>query len=437
MYRFSWICLWMALVGLSSLSFAPAVTAQEKEKNKSAAWPPKAFPITFWCGPPEPYITQEQYRAIADAGFNIVMPPCEGAATVERNRKILDLAGRTGLKAIISDSRMPLSLINNPNGKKALADIVNDYRKSTSLMGYFLTDEPGANSFSDLAEVVAELHRLDPDRMVFINLLPNYATTDLTANPSQLNSLTYAQYLSRYMEVVKPDVLSWDHYHFLTSGDRPGFFGNLAAGQLAAHSTQPPTPFWQIVLSVQHGPYRALTENELRFEAMQTLVYGGRGLAYFTYWQPDDPSFHWSNAIRNRDGSPGPLYAPVKAVNAEVKTLGSYLFDAEVVETFQAGLVTPDGAPASDESLVKVKGGGNLTIGAFRGAKGYFYVLVTNRDYKAGANGQLALSTAKRAVEKLDMKTGKWSAWGSKPTDGTVNGDVVLNPAGAVLLRWQ
>lgn len=434
MYRFSWITVLMALVGLSSLSFA---APQEREKDKNAPWPPKAFPITFWCGPPDPYITQEQYRAIAAAGFNVVMPPCEGAATSARNRKILELSAKNGLQAIISDGRMPLSLANNPAGKKAIADIVADYRKSKGMLGYFLTDEPGANSFNDLAEVVAELHRLDPDRMVFINLLPNYATTDLTANPSQLNSLTYTQYLSRYMEVVKPDVLSWDHYHFLTNADRPGFFGNLAAGQRAARTTLPPTPFWQIVLSVQHGPYRALNENELRFEAMQTLVYGGRGLAYFTYWQPDDPSFHWSNTIRNRDGSPGPLYAPVKAVNAEVKALGQWLFDAEVVETFQTGAVTPDGTLPTDETLVKVTGEGNLTVGTFRGTKGYFYVLVTNRDYKAGAKGQLALSAGKRTVEKLDLKTGRWSAWSGKPTNGSVNGEVLLGPAGAALLRWQ
>ena len=430
MYRFSWCCLLMALVGLSSLSFAA-------DQDKTANWPPKSFPITFWCGPPDPYITLEQYRAIADAGFNLVMPPCEGEASVARNRRILELAAKTGLKAVIGDARMPLALANNPKGKKALSDIVSDYRKSTALMGYFLTDEPGANSFGDLADVVAELHRLDPNRMVFINLLPNYATTDLTANPSQLNSLTYAQYLSRFMEVVKPDVLSWDHYHFLKEGDRPGFFGNLAAGQRAAGASVPPTPFWQIVLSVQHGPYRALTENELRFEAMQTLAYGGRGLAYFTYWQPGDPSFQWSSSIRSRDGSPGPLYAPVKAVNAEVKALGMWLLDAQIDETFQSGTIPPDGTPASEDSLVKAAGESRLTVGIFRGAKGYIYVLAANRDYKAGAKGQLTLSTGKHTVEQLDLKTGKWSAWAGKPVADTVSGEVLLGPAGAVLLRWQ
>ena len=430
MYRFLW-CFWLpALLCLFAVSYAA-------EQDKGAAWPPKQFPITFWCGPPDPFITLDQYKAIADAGFTVVMPPCEGAATVARNRKILELAAKTGLKAVISDARMPLVLTNNPAGKTALSDIVRDYRKSSALMGYFLTDEPGANRFGELAEVITELHRLDPDRMVFINLLPNYATTDLTADPSQLNTLTYAQYLSRYMEVVKPDVLSWDHYALLTDGDRPGFYANLAAGRRAAASTQPSTPFWQVVLSVQHGPYRALTENELRFEAMQTLVYGAKGLAYFTYWEPNDPSFHWSHTIRNRDGSPGPLYAPVRSVNAEVRALAAWLYEAQVDETFQTGTIPPDGTPASEDSPVKVGGESNLTVGTFRGAKGYFYILVTNRDYKAAAKGQVTLNTVKHVVEQLDLKTGKWSGWSGKQSGGTVSGEVILGPAGAALLRWQ
>ncbi len=431
MTRYGWLsCLLPALL----LCFALPGGGQEK----NTGWVPKSFPITFWCGPPEPFITAEQYRAIADAGFTVVMPPCEGEATVARNRKILDLTAKTGLKAIISDSRMPLSLSHNPSGAAALRSIVNDYRKSPALMGYFLTDEPGANAFEDLAEVVAELHRLDPDRMVFINLLPNYATSDLTANPSQLNTLTYDQYLDRFMQVVKPDVLSWDHYFFLEGADRPGFFGNLAAAQHASNATQPPAPFWQIVLSVQHGPYRALTENELRFEAMQTLVYGAKGLAYFTYWEPNDPSFKWSNAIRRRDGSPGTLYEPVRKVNAEVRALGKWLYDAKVEETFQTGKIPPDGKSQPEFSLVKAAGTGDLSIGTFWGDKGFVYVLVTNRDYRSGVKTQIGLQVGKRAVEQLDLATGKWRELGGKPgVEGLLSLPVEMGPSGAILFRWK
>ena len=85
--------------------------------------------------------------------------------------------------------------------------------------------------------------------------------------------------------------MSWDHYHFTTSGDRPGSSATCMPCS-APYGTQPAIAFWQIVLSVQHGPYRALTENELRYEAMQTLVFGASGLVYFTYWLPERSELH-------------------------------------------------------------------------------------------------------------------------------------------------
>lgn len=421
-----------SLVLLAMLAGGRANAASE------AAWPPKTFPIGFWCGPPEPYITVEQYKRIAQAGFTMVLPPCGGTATVALNRKILDTARATGLKAIIADSRMPQSITGNAGAEEAIKAIVADYRKHPALLGYFITDEPGASRFAGLAEVVAALRKYDPDHLAYINLFPNYASTDRVAQPSQLNTLTYDEYLDKYLQTVKPDVLSWDHYHFMQDGDRPGFFGNLVSVQRAAGAQRPPLPFWQIVLSVQHGGYRALNENELRFEAMQTLAYGGQGLLYFTYWLPDDPTFTWSHAIMNRDGTPGPLYEAVSQVNREVKTLGQWLYGARVLRTFQTGDVPADGQAQANDVPITVNGPGNLTVGAFRGREAYFYALITNRDYKQAIKTTVqAHAGAKAVIEILDLKTNRWS-----PITGEKNEDVTtlaleLGPAGAALIRWQ
>ena len=401
-----------------------------------AVWPPTVFPISFWCGPPEPFITTEQYRQIAAAGFTVVMPPCEGEATVARNLKILDTSRATGLKAVIQDSRMPLSITGNNTALANIKAIVKDYKRHPALMGYFITDEPGADAFAGLAEVVAELKKQDPDHIAYINLLPNYASSDLNTTPSQLRTDTYDRYLTLYLQTVKPDVLSWDHYHFLTNGDRNGFFGNLYAAQRAADGGETVTPFWQIVLSVQHGPYRALTEAELRFEAMQTLVFGGSGLLYFTYWQPNDPSFQWSNTIRNRDGTPGPLYEPVKHVNAEVKTLARYLYGARHIVTFQSGTIPPDGQANGGDVPIRVTGAGNLSVGFFRGAGGYVYSLVTNRDYKAAVSTTVSYNVGKHPLEVLETAANKWKTVGKLGLDGRTEIGLDVPAGGAVLVRW-
>lgn len=407
--------------------------------NAEQAWPPRQFPIGFWCGPPEKYITVDQYKLIAKAGFTFVSPPCEGEATVERNRKILDTAKAAGIKALISDSRLPLSITGNTHAAADLKAIVADYKKHPALLGYFITDEPGANAFPGLAEVVAELHRLDPEHVAYINLFPNYATGDLAATPSQLNTDTYDNYLDKFLKVVKPDVLSWDHYALLANGERPGFFSNLASVQRTVSAVEPRMPFWQIVLSVKHGPYRALNENELRFQAMQTLVYGASGLMFFTYWlPPNDPSFSWSDGIMNRDGTPGALYDPVTKVNHEVADLAKWLYGARCLRTFQTGKLPPDGTPAPNDLPIKAMGDGDLSIGAFRNGKGDFMALITNRDFTHGVKATVVADAGKRDIELLDPKAGQWKKIvGQTDADDVTTLSLDLGPAGAALIRWQ
>jgi hypothetical protein len=401
-------------------------------QNISTGWPPAKFPIGMWCSPPEPYITVEQYKHIAAAGFTVVSPPSEGTITPALNHKILETARAAGLKAIVGDPRLPLSMAAGKSAENAVKAVVTDYRKHPALLGYFLTDEPAADAFGGLAEVAAAINKLDPDHLVYINLFPNYATTD------QLKSASYEQYLDQYLRTVSPAVLSYDHYPFLTAGDRPEYYANLDSVQRAASATKPKTPFWQIVLSVQHGGYRKMTEDELRLQAMQSLVYGAQGLVYFTYWLPGDSSFQWSNAIMNRDGTDGPLYEPVKRVNAEVRKVATWLYGAQVTDTYQTGQVAAGARALTNEVPVSVTGGGDLSIGLFRDNKGYVYVMIANRNYRAATAPTVTLDAGKSLVEILDQRTNKWQTSATKPDDdGHSTFKFEMGPAGYVLLRWQ
>ncbi len=401
----------------------------------ATVWPPKTFPISFWCGPPEPYITRQQFQQIADAGFNVVMPPCEGISSVARNLSILEFAKQVGLTAIIADPRMPQSA-STPDAERNIKAIVASYRHSPALLGYFLTDEPSAREFRDLSGVLELFRANDPDHPSYINLLPNYASTDLNAQTSQLGVETYEQYVDQFVRTVKPDLLSWDFYSLLANGtERRGFYKNLTTMQQVAEATNPPLPFWQIVQTLKHDGYRTIDENSLRYEAMQTVAYGAKGLLYYTYWTLTDPA--GSIGIVDREGKPGPLFASVKKVNGEVKNLETWLYDARVLQTFQTGEIPPDGRNQPEGTGIKVMGKGNLTISQFRGVKGFVYVFVTNRDYKAYSTQKLSLYLGKHILQVLDIDTNRWHpAEETKSSDGETVVDVPLGPAGAVLYRW-
>lgn len=411
------LVLFALLLALCGAGFAPP-----------SEWEPKQYPISFWCGPPDEFITPERYREVAEAGFNYLMPPCEGSATPQVNHRILDTAKATGLKAFLQDERMPLAISGSADAKSRLDAIVREYAAHPSFAGYFLTDEPGEAAFDGLAEVVAYLRAKDPKHPAVINLFPSYAS------PEQLGVPTYTRYVADFQRTVHPFAISYDHYHFLKDGDRPTFFTNLDV--VRSISLKAGVPFWQIVLSIPHGSYRPLTEAEKRWEAFQTLAYGGKGLFYFTYWQPGDKSFDWGPPIILRNGTRTPQYEEMKRINADVQSVGKYLIDAVPSMVFQTGNRAPGGDARPDGAPVHVNGPGDVTVGLFR-RDTHLYALLTNRDYKKPITTEALLSTAGKTAEMLDRKSGKWIAVkaGNTP-DGDKKVDVSLAAGDGELYRW-
>jgi hypothetical protein len=370
----------------------------------------------------------ERYQQVKEAGFNFLMPPCEGEATPERNRRILDTARTVGLKAFLADQRMPLSMQGVPDAPQRLDAIMADYSKHPAFAGYFITDEPSASAFAGLGEVVAYLRKKDPRHPAYINLFPNYASE------AQLGTPTYEQHVEEFIKTVRPFAISYDHYHFLKGGDRPGFFANLET--IRRLSIKYAIPFWQIILAVPHGPYRPLTEAEKRWEAMQTLAYGGKGLMYFTYWTPSPNPKEWGPAIIAHNGTPTPQYDEVKRINADVHTIGKYLLRGISVTVFHNGKMTEPVAPREPGTPVSIVGDAEVTVGLIR-ADTHLYVLIANRDYRQKTLVNALFFTADRIPQKLDKTTGRWSSQkAEKTSEGDLKVLIELAPGDAELFRW-
>ncbi|MGC8667424.1 MAG: hypothetical protein ACP5VE_04825 [Chthonomonadales bacterium] len=393
-----------------------------------AQWAPKEFPISFWCGPPPRFVSPERFKQVAAAGFNLAMPACEGPHTPDVNLRILDACKAAGIKAFVMDQRMPQRVTGEPDARARLDAIVKDYGHHPALAGYFITDEPGANAFDGLAEVVRYLREKDPAHPAYINLFPNYAS------PQQLDAATYEEYLNRFIRTVHPFVVSYDHYHFLKGSDRPGFFANLNQVREAAQDAN--LPFWQIVLAVPHLNYRPLTEAEKRWEAMHTLAYGGKGLMYFTYWTPSGNPSEWGPAIISYDGTPTPQYDEVRRINADVRAIGRYLLNSVFVTVFQNGPLSPGGTARQPGTPVAFRDQSEVTAGLFR-ADTHLYTLLVNRNYKAAVTTEALFSCGSHRVQHLDRGTGRWiEVKGTRTADGDLSVLVTLAPGDGELYRW-
>ena len=175
-------------------------------------------PIVSYCMGPGfpggPAMDAAAAAQLAGGGWNVVW--CDA--------KDLDVVQRHGLRAMVINQRLLIpEALPAPKELDALIDSVKTH---PAFYGYYLADEPKADEFPALGKLVAHLRERDPAHLGFINLLPTYA------NNAQLGTKgntveAYAEHLRKYVEIVRPGLISYDHYQFTNAGDNPQYFLNL------------------------------------------------------------------------------------------------------------------------------------------------------------------------------------------------------------------
>jgi hypothetical protein len=388
---------------------------------RSAPVVPAPFIVTFWCGPPLSELTDARAAEIAAAGFTIIGAPCEGVRNGPLNRRALDIAARHGLKMWIADPRVDQYYDLHPEWAARLDDAVAEYGPHPALDGYFLVDEPSADKFTDLALVVGRLRSTDPERVPYINLLPDFVS------PAALGTGTYRDHVERYMDLVRPPLLSFDYYPFKTDADRATYFENLALIREVA--LRRGVPFLVIVQAMPHGPYRDPTEAELAWQVFHALAFGARGISYFAYWTP----LHVEGADKWRfrrglieDGRPTEHYHQAARLNRVAAAFGGEL------ETYGSlAVVDSDGRFGTRLPIGPLAGidGGPVTVGVFSDAAGRVAALLVNRDYRAPVTVPLRLHAGWPLPQRFDPESRRWSP---------VESSTLSLPAGeAALLRWE
>lgn len=380
-------------------------------------WQQKRFLITFWSPPPA---TDEALAAVRAEGFNLTWVGVDG----------LDLAGKHGLRAMLTHELLSPAVLEDEARREKLDQLIARVKSHPALEAYFITDEPGAGAFPGLGKLVTYLRQRDPEHLAYINLFPTYASEaqlGVSADAAERarvgypqdfagvgtndrTVLAYREHLKSYLEIVKPDLISYDHYHFLKSGDGKQYFLNLALIRDAAREAR--KPFLNIIQASTLEPvWRLPSAAELRWLVYTTLAYGGRGISYFTYWGPE------SYGGIYRDGQPAPHAKDVAALNAELGGLGPELLQLDSLGVYHTGEL-PLGTQAIPASApVQVTGSGELILGLFGRGVAASAFLVVNRSYRSGTEATLKVTLPGARVELLDPATGKWGDGEALPAD--------------------
>ena len=352
-----------------------AVVSQAGIGLSEAAWQADEFPISYWSGPPAGLNRLETWKTVRDCNFTFAGP--RGGYSLDDNRKMLDFCQQVGIKAMVVDQRISWTMVEEDNWKDAIGRIAGDYGSHPALFGYYLQDEPNHQLFQPLGLISREFLKRDPKHLPYINLFPTYASVEQLGNP------TYADHLEKFLTIVKPAVLSYDHYCLMKDGtDRADYFENLSL--IREHGLSHGVPPWNIILSTPHLAYRDPTAAEMRWQVYTSLAYGMKGLMYFTYWTEKE----WETnglAIVNSEGKPARLYPIVQQLNAEIKALGRTLLGLTSTGVFHTGGIATGCARLSGDALVQASADTPLVFGFFQDASGMQYAMIVNRNHKAAA----------------------------------------------------
>ena len=392
----------LCFLGLAAFAGKPAPLPNR-------TWLDKNFIVTYWCDPPA---TDENLARVEAEGFNLTSCPEEG----------LDVVAKHRLHALLKSPLLVPDALEDSSRRPLLDALVARVKRHSGLAGYFLVDEPDAGQFPALGKLVAYLHAQDPAHFAYLNLLPVYANqkqlgivkaplnhanagipTYFTGSGDAVQAKTsYRGHLEQFVQIVRPELLSYDHYHFYNRSDGTQYFLNLELMRSAALKAR--LPFMNIIqASSFENTWRMPVASEIRWLAFTCMAYGSHGISYFTYWGPK--SFHGLY----QDGQASPLMKDVSALNHEISTLGPVMMGLVTMGLYHTDPLPPGTQPIPANSPVTIEGSGDFILGLFGTRNDTNAFMIVNRSYHAVAEAKVTLRMPGGGLQELSHTSGKWS----------------------------
>ncbi len=376
----------------------------------------------FW-PPTRKYITDEQYKYMADAGITWVMSSGDNLGAKSIQLKMLDLCYKYGIHMTVADDRLGANLLNlKPD---AIKKIVNEYRNIPGANGYYMLDEPlNPNVFLNAYRALKEA---DPASYMHLNFLPYGAYSSIETYKAQMNDWLKLCAGTGY----KQDYLMYDLYPFgleKNSMNRTGFLLNLNAVREIGLKNGVKTGTY--IQSVEQSvAFRSPNEAETRYEINMALAFGVKQLSYFTWFTPYNRSEPFDDGIISYEGVPNPKYEFICRLNGEVKNVGPVLAKCDSLEVYQGSNKYGAMELIPDDFFVHTKGKADVTAAYLRNREnGRNYLMVVNNNFTKKKSFTLIFESGIRSLEYLSEKDGKIY---SQEMDGGDNSVSVELEAGA------
>jgi hypothetical protein len=390
--------------------------------------------IGAWVSPPTDkddqgnykYITLEQYQRIADSGINVIYALYEHI-DLQATLLALDLAEQVGIDYYVRDSRISglfqdvVDAQGNLLEDEYEADLdifleaIEPYKDHPAFKGHLIVDEPSAELYPWLGFYHEVYQEYLPGKDFYINLFPTYSGLP------QRGDRNYETYIQEYIDIVKPEFISYDHYPLMLFYEESvltdDYLLNLEI--VAKKAQEANLPFMLFLQSlgytnVSGTQRRDVTEADLRWQTGVAMAYGTRGIQHFTYWTPTGGAIEsFSNAFIDRQGNKTETYDAATKVNQEVLAYDHvYLsFTWKDVMTYAIDPSFPNVnfrmiQPVSSHPRVNsLKGSQDILMGLFEGPNqedGFMIVNFTDPALKLSNEIEVDFNNATHALIYID-----------------------------------
>lgn len=362
------------------------------------------IPIGAYCPPMPPSgeypnkITEEQYKAVKDAGIDILYAHGEVMNTKTEKYAFLslELAEKTGLTVYVRDEIAKEYVSLGDRGYKQYASLSDgekldlDKRFIASLKRYCgyksfggisFWDEPGFDSFEGIARAKKVFDGVCKDKTFYVNMYPYYITpkqyqfgyfnsvvSDKPTDPhfdiveGGRNIDRYEFLYDEFIRIVKPEFYSYDAYPFWTIGNVQTSVHEILWEMpqfLHFKEMENGTPFWVFLQAGGKWEGSACTRvptfEEISLGVGVPLLYGAKGLQVFPYCYPNDwlQDYVAEAGLIDKNGKKTRFYYDYTKILGYVKAMQSYLVKSELKGIIKSGVYKNDLPPKS--KLVEIK----------------------------------------------------------------------------------
>lgn len=387
------LILFLATCSFAQQSTTKNITAVENSISvKKAGFRLGFFPILCW-----DFINSDSAIAgIVECNFTL------GGFVEPQNISSYEKMGLPLIVVVDKNNSRKWSKLSDREIDNRIKMMVDKGGDSKVIMGYYIMDEPSASDFSALSKAVVALRKYAPGKLAYINLFPNYATLwTMDRVKSQLGTKTYTEYLERFVNEVKPELISYDNYMVEFSMDMEKtelaakYYTNLVEVRRIALKYD--LPFWNVVSSNQIRPHTTIpSPANLSLQAYTTLAAGASGISWFKYFKS-----RYQYSPIDESGNRTLTWRYLQEVNRQVSILGTIVRPLTSTGVYFTSATPGISLPLLPGNWVQeVNTNTPMMVGEFKCVSDSNYIMVVNLSLEKSARFEL---TTRIPKEKLSI----------------------------------